>query len=102
MTDPKWLRPGLEFAAAHASEELGEVVKEAGELSAALGKLQRWGPMSVNPDLKPEDQESNIAWVRRKRRDLSRELLDLEQALDRLDSEVNKHLSVRDGYGEGR
>jgi hypothetical protein len=58
MTDPKYMRPGYNFA-------VGKLVEELGELQAALGKLLRWGPESVNPELPPEQQETNADWVRR-------------------------------------
>ncbi len=69
---PEYLRPGFDFALAHA-------VEEAGEFLAAAGKTQRWGPRSVNPELPPEYQEENADW-------LVREMADLRGALDRLDT----------------
>lgn len=74
MTDPKYIRPGVPFALAHVVEECGEVL-------AAAGKCQRWGMDSVNPELPPEDQETNRDW-------LSRELDDLEGAIARLRKEL--------------
>ncbi len=68
--DPKYLRPGFDFALAHA-------IEEAGEFLAAAGKTQRWGRKSVNPLLPPADQETNEAW-------LAREMVDLRGALERL------------------
>jgi len=74
MTDPKYIRPGVPFALSHVVEECGEVL-------AAAGKCQRWGMDSVNPELPPEDQETNRDW-------LSRELDDLEGAIGRLRKEL--------------
>jgi NTP pyrophosphatase (non-canonical NTP hydrolase) len=68
--DPRYLRPGFDFALAHA-------IEEAGEFLAAAGKTQRWGRTSVNPNLPADEQESNEAW-------LGRELGDLIGALGRL------------------
>lgn len=67
----KYLRPGFDFALAHA-------VEEAGEFLAAAGKTQRWGRQSYNPELRPEDRETNEDWLRR-------EMLDLRGALERLE-----------------
>ena len=72
--DSKYLRPGFDFALAHA-------IEEAGEFLAAAGKTQRWGRDSVNPELAPEQQERNDDWLRR-------ELADLQEALDRLETEL--------------
>src|SRR5688572_3544022 len=44
MTDPKYMRPGLDFA-------VGKATEEAGEFLAAIGKTLRWGWFSVNPEL---------------------------------------------------
>jgi len=68
--NPKYLRPGFDFALAHA-------IEEAGEFLAAAGKSLRWGLDSVNPELPAEEQETNAAW-------LFRELEDLQGALERL------------------
>lgn len=67
-----YLRPGFDFALAHA-------VEEAGEFLAAAGKSQRWGRLSVNPELPRHEQETNISW-------LMTEMCDLRGALDRLDA----------------
>jgi hypothetical protein len=72
MTNPKYLRPGFDFALAHA-------IEEAGEFLAAAGKTQRWGRESYNPEIPPEQRETNDAWLRR-------EMDDLLGALDRLRS----------------
>ena len=58
-------------------QRLAHVVEECGEVLQAAGKCQRWGFLSVNPELDEEDQETNINW-------LSRELKDLEGAVERL------------------
>ena len=69
--DPRYLRPGFDFA-------LGHAIEEAGEFLAAAGKTVRWGRNSVNPELPPSEQETNEAW-------LLREMGDLRGALDRLE-----------------
>ena len=74
MTNPKYMRGGLDFARGKAIEELGE-------LQAALGKSLRWGWMSTNPELPRKDQETNADWVRR-------EMADVRQALDNMQHEM--------------
>lgn len=75
MVDFRYIRTGdVHFALAHAAEE-------AGELVSAIGKTLRWGLNSVNPELPPEQQETNRAWV-------LREMADLRGSLDRLETEL--------------
>jgi hypothetical protein len=74
MTDQKYMRPGLAFA-------MGKAIEEAGEFLAALGKTQRWGWYSYNPDLPQSERETNEQWVRR-------EIADLRGALDNLEREM--------------
>lgn len=69
MSDPKYIRDDPQSVFGHLTEECGEVL-------AALGKLQRWGPLSVNPELPRELQETNRDW-------LLRELKDLEEVIPR-------------------
>lgn len=54
------------------SQALAHLSEECGELVAAIGKTMRWGSQSVNPELPPEQQETNIDWVRREIRDVER------------------------------
>jgi hypothetical protein len=79
MTDPRWMRPGLNFAR-------GKAIEEMGELQAALGKSLRWGWHSVNPDLPPEQQETNAQWI-------YREANDVRDALDNLIAEMRQAAS---------
>lgn len=74
--DPKYLRPDFDFCLSHAIEECGEFL-------AAAGKLQRWGPFSVNPELPPERQVRNIDW-------LVMEMTDAIGALERLSAAYSK------------
>lgn len=80
MTDPKYMRPGLDFAR-------GKVIEEAGELLAALGKALRWGWDSFNPELPRAQQETNAEWVRR-------EMTDLRGAIDNLEQEMFENLTA--------
>ncbi len=59
----------------HGEEQiLGYLVEEAGEVLAAVGKTQRWGLESCNPELPHTEREMNGYWV-------LRELVDLERAI---------------------
>ena len=77
----KYLRPGFDFALAHA-------IEEAGEFLAAAGKTQRWGLHSVNPELPPAERETNLNW-------LLREMDDLRGALKRIDDALEAENGVR-------
>jgi hypothetical protein len=77
----EYLRPGFDFALAHA-------IEEAGEFLAAAGKTSRWGKLSSNPELPPREQETNICW-------LMREMVDLRGALKRLDDALEAENGVR-------
>jgi len=81
MTDPKYMRPGLDFAR-------GKVIEELGELQAALGKSLRWGWESYNPELPREQQETNAGWA-------YREISDVREALDNLVLEMDKKMFDR-------
>lgn len=87
MTDQKYMRRGLDFA-------VGKAVEEAGEFMASVGKTLRWGWHSYNPELPPEQRETNEAWVRR-------EIADLRGALDNLEHEMNENLDAA-GYRRAR
>lgn len=62
---------------------LYHIIEECGELCAAAGKTLRWGPMSVNPELPPAEQETNLVWLRR-------ELKDVREAAERLEAAIEK------------
>lgn len=89
MSDPKYLQDGLDAQAAHVVEEAGEVLKELGDLLAAIGKTKRWGWKSVNPELPPHQREKNLDWVRRATAPVRREISDLLQAIDRLEQTID-------------
>ncbi len=77
MSDTRFLQEGFDKQLAHVIEECGEVL-------AAAGKTQRWGPTSVNPLLPIEKQETNITW-------LKRELIDLKNAIARLEQTMEQN-----------
>lgn len=70
MAHPEFLQEGFDKQRSHVIEECGEVVMIA-------GKIQRFGIHSVNPLLPVEEQVPNIDRLRS-------EMLDLQQAIDRL------------------
>lgn len=74
--DNRFLQEGFE-------KQLSHVIEECGEVLAAAGKTQRWGPWSVNPLIPKEQQEANITW-------LSREIQDLKLAIVRLEETIAK------------
>lgn len=63
-------------------QKMGYLIEEAGETMAAIGKAQRWGLFSVNPELPTDQQETNIDWM-------IRELADLGNAVYILSNELN-------------
>jgi NTP pyrophosphatase (non-canonical NTP hydrolase) len=58
-------------------QRLGYLVEECGEVLHAVGKTQRWGLESYNPDMPLGQRESNGDWI-------LRELRDLEAAIARV------------------
>jgi hypothetical protein len=69
------------------TSKLGYLVEECGEVLAAAGKSLRWGLESVNPEIPPEQQETNRDW-------LLRELADLDGAIQRVRAAVGEGPSV--------
>lgn len=84
MSDPRYLQDGFEAQVAHVAEEIGEVMKVLGDITAAIGKAGRWGWESVNPELEPEVQETNREWLARALRAASPELNDVNLTIGRL------------------
>jgi NTP pyrophosphatase (non-canonical NTP hydrolase) len=76
MSDKRFLQTGFD-------KQLSHVIEECGEVLAAAGKTQRWGADSTNPLLPPEQQETNIEW-------LKRELADFSEAIERLSATIEK------------
>ena len=78
-----------EFRPRDVYEALAHVVEEMAESLAAVAKTQRFGLLSTNPLLPPDQRETNAAWV-------ARELSDLEQAIDTLRQMANLPRAPRD------
>jgi len=51
-------------------QKLGYLVEECGEVLAAVGKTQRWGLESRNPEVVPSESETNARWILREMDDL--------------------------------
>ena len=60
---------------------LGYLVEECGEVLHAVGKTQRWGLHSANPEIPLRERESNADWILRELRDLRRAINKVERAL---------------------
>jgi hypothetical protein len=90
MADPRYLRGGFDFQVAHVNEECGEVATALGGIVAAIGKAGRWGWESVNPELPPEQQEANRAWLARAMKAAKPELEDLLNAIERLEATMRE------------
>lgn len=75
MSDPRFLQNGFDKRLAHLIEECGEVL-------AAAGKTQRWGPYSYNPLIPERDRVLNMHWLRRELQDLREAMGRLEEAMD--------------------
>ncbi len=72
---PEYVRTDFDGCLAHVVEECGEVL-------AAAGKTQRWGWSSVNPELPPAQQESNLLWLKREPADLKGAIARLEAVIE--------------------
>ena len=62
-------------------QKLGYVVEECGEVLAAIGKTQRWGLDSYNPEIPPEARELNRDWIKRELQDLKNAIAILEAVI---------------------
>lgn len=51
---------------------LGYLVEECGEVMSAVGKSQRWGLESFNPEIPEDDAEKIFEWILRELKDLRR------------------------------
>jgi hypothetical protein len=67
---PSELNP--QYYPATPEQRLAYLIEECGECLHAAGKTLRWGSNSVNPELPPEQQETNRDWLWRELADLNR------------------------------
>lgn len=70
------------YAPKTLEQKLGYLVEECGEVLAAVGKTQRWGLESCNPE-PGASRETNREWI-------IRELHDLEQAIKIIRDEIGR------------
>lgn len=70
------------YAPKTTGQKLGYLVEECGEVLAAVGKTQRWGLYSYNPELSKNKRETNRDWI-------LRELKDLERAIKLVRSDIS-------------
>lgn len=61
-------------------QKLGYLVEEAGEVLAAVGKTQRWGLDSFNPE-PGASKETNREWILRELHDLERAIAIVREAI---------------------
>ena len=76
------MKPGDRYYPKDVRSKMSYVVEEMGELAAAIGKAQRWGLRSSNPEL-PFERETNEEWI-------LREMKDVRTALDILEERLRK------------
>ena len=75
------MKPDSRYYPVTIEQKLGYVVEECGEVLAAIGKTQRWGLESFNPD-PGASQETNREWILRELKDLESACSILREALD--------------------
>jgi hypothetical protein len=75
------MNPDHKYYPRTSRQKLGYLVEECGEVMAAVGKTLRWGLESSNPELPPEERETNRAWILRELKDLRQAIALVEEAL---------------------
>jgi len=55
---------------------------------AAAGKTGRWGPDGYNPELPPEDRETNEEWLERELDDLDMAIAQMREWIERRKQET--------------
>lgn len=63
-------------------EKIGYLIEECGEVLQACGKSLRWGLESSNPELSPEERETNREWLARELNDLQRAMRFAREVID--------------------
>lgn len=71
----------IEYLPKTTEQKLGKLVEECGEVLAAIGKTQRWGLESTNPELPEEKRETNRHWILREIEDLKEAIRIVEDDL---------------------
>jgi NTP pyrophosphatase (non-canonical NTP hydrolase) len=80
-TDMQRARRWAHYRPKTVDEKLGLLVEECGEVLAAVGKTQRWGLESYNPELPRHERETNREWILRELHDLERAMRLVREAL---------------------
>lgn len=80
---PKEIKPS--YVPKTLPAKMGYVVEEFGEVLAAIGKTQRHGLDSFNPEVPQIERETNAQWV-------LRELVDARRAIALLETALTEHL----------
>ena len=78
-------------------QKIGYLIEECGELLAAVGKTLRWGLESYNPELPPEERETNRQWVLRELDDVRRAVELAGPALEDSDEDRSRVHCLRAG-----
>lgn len=102
MTDTRFLQQGYAAQSAHVVEEVGEAMKDLGDLLAALGKTGRWGLDSVDPTIPADQRETNRDWLRRALAKAKVELPDVLQTINRLEATMSAETMSLNLIKEGR
>ena len=84
------MKPGYE-PKTH-DERLSHLMEEAAEVIAAAAKSQRFGLESYNPELPPEERETNRDWLLRELQDLARTV---EGAINAFSSTSSHYIVTR-------
>lgn len=71
-----------EYEPRNLEQAVGYLVEECGEVLQAVGKIQRYGWDSRNPDLPPMQQISNARALRQEMRDLEAAIYRVRKFMD--------------------
>lgn len=82
-----------QYRSKNIEQGIAHVMEECGELLAAYGKAKRWGWQSVNPELPPDQQETNQEWWMRELRDLKKAINSFEDL--HITEDMSKDYSFR-------
>ena len=75
------MKPEHRYYPVSIDQKLGYLVEECGEVLAAVGKTQRWGLDSFNPE-PGASRETNREWILRELHDLEEACAIVRKALD--------------------
>jgi hypothetical protein len=90
MSDPKWVKPGLDHATGRMVEEAAELSVELGRLAQILGKALRFGWLSYDPRRDGRPILTNAAAAKQAMMRVRAELTDVMGAMTALEGELEK------------